>query len=133
VRCGDERHACAALDPHLAIGVEAGAPRAAPAPAEEGAERVGVPVRVAGPVLDAGVDHVELEGEDVLEDVGARGGGLEGRERAEEVGRFGGGLVEEAEAGEGGEAEGPELLGGRVESVGHGKRGVRSGDYDACV
>jgi hypothetical protein len=76
---------------------------------EEHAERVGVTVRVAGPVFDAGVDDVELEGEDVLEDVRASGGRRDGPERAEEVGHFGGDLVEEAEAGEGGEAEGPEL------------------------
>ena len=66
-------------------------------------------MRVCGPVFDAGVDDVELEGEEVLEDVRACGWGLDGRERAKEVGHFGGDLVEEAEAGEGGEAEGPEL------------------------
>jgi hypothetical protein len=57
------------------VGVIAGGPRAAPAPTEERAERVGVPVGVARPVLDARVDDVEFEGEDVLEDVRARGGG----------------------------------------------------------
>jgi hypothetical protein len=36
--------------------------------------------RVAGPVLDAGEHDVELEGKDVLGDVGADGEGLEGRE-----------------------------------------------------
>jgi hypothetical protein len=34
-------------------------------PPEERTERVGVPVRVAGPVLGARVDDVEFEGEDV--------------------------------------------------------------------
>ena len=106
---GDQAHARAALDPHLAIGVETCAPRAASAPPEEHAERVGVPVGVAGPVLDARVDDVELKGEDVLEDVRARRGRVEGRERAEHVRCFCRGLVEEAQAGERGEAEGPEL------------------------
>ena len=89
MRGGDEPHASAALDPHLTIRVDAGAPRAASAPAEERAERVGVPVSVAGPVSDAGVDDVELEGEDVLEDVRARRGGLDRSERAVQVRRFG--------------------------------------------
>lgn len=109
LRGGDETDARAALDPHLAVHVEAGRARAPPTASEERAERVGVAVGVAGPVFDAGVDDVELEGEDVLEDVRARGGRYDGCERAEEVGHFGGGLVEEAEAGEGGEPEGPEL------------------------
>jgi hypothetical protein len=65
VRGGDQAHARAALDPYLAIGVETCAPRAASASPEERAERVG------GPILDARVDDVELEGEDVLEDVRA--------------------------------------------------------------
>lgn len=69
VRGGDQRHACAALDPHLAICVEAGAPRATSGAAEEGAECVGVAVRVAGPVFDARVYDVEFEGEEVLEEV----------------------------------------------------------------
>ena len=107
---GDQAHARAALDPHLAIGVEPCAPRAASASPEERAECVGVPVRVGGPVLDARVDDIELEGEDVLEDVRARRGRVERRERVEDVRRFCRGLVEEAQAGEGGEAEGPELL-----------------------
>ncbi len=47
---------------------------APPAPPEERAERVGVAVCVARPVLDARVDDVELEGEDMLEDVRARRG-----------------------------------------------------------
>ena len=63
VRGSDQANARAALDPYLAIGVETCAPRAASAPPEERAERVG------GPVLDARVDNVEVEGEDVLEDV----------------------------------------------------------------
>jgi hypothetical protein len=109
LRCGDETDTRAALDPHLAVRVEAGRACVPAAPLEEHAERVGVTVRVAGPVFDAGVDDVELEGEDVLEDVRASGGRRDGPERAEEVGHFGGDLVEEAEAGEGGEAEGPEL------------------------
>ena len=113
LRCGDEADARTTLDPHLAVDVEAGRARAPAAAPEEYAERVGVAVRVAGPVFDAGVDDVELEGEDVLEDVRARGRGHDGRERAEEVRLFGGDLVEEAEAGEGGEAEGPQLLTGR--------------------
>jgi len=94
VGCGDQAHARAALDPHLAIRVETCAPRPASTPTEEPAERVGVPVRIAGPVLDARVDDVELEGEDVLEDVRARGGRLDGRESAEQVRRFCRGLVE---------------------------------------
>ena len=109
LRCGDESDARATLDPHLAVYVKAGCARAPAASLEEHAERVGVAVRVCGPVFDAGVDDVELEGEEVLEDVRACGWGLDGRERAKEVGHFGGDLVEEAEAGEGGEAEGPEL------------------------
>jgi len=120
---GDQAYTRAALDPHLAIGVVPCAPRAASTPAEERAERVGVAVRIGGPVLDACEDDVELEGEDVLEDVRAGGGGLDGRERAEQVGRFCRGLVEEAEAGEGGEAEGPELLGRK----GEGERGGKDG------
>ena len=35
-------------------------------PMEERTERIGVPVCIAGPVLDACVDGVEVEGEDVL-------------------------------------------------------------------
>ena len=66
-----------------------GAPSAASAPAEERTERVGVAVRVVSPVLDACVDHVEFEGEDVLEDVRARGGWGDGGEGAEQVGRLG--------------------------------------------
>jgi hypothetical protein len=88
VRGGDQAHARAALDPHLAIGVEPCAPRAASASPKEG------------------VDDVELEGEDVVEDVRARRGRVE---RVEDVRRFCRGLVEEAQAGEGGEAQGPEL------------------------
>jgi hypothetical protein len=118
VRGGDEPHAPPALDPHVAVRVDAGAPRAASAPTEDRAERVGVPVGVAGPIPDAGVDDVELEGEDVLEDVRAGGRGRDAGEHAEEVRRLGRGLVEEAEAGEGGEAEGPELRwGGQCRSV----------------
>ena len=79
--CGDQAYTRAALDPHLAIGIETCAPRPASTPTEERAERIGVPVRIAGPVLDACVDDVELEGEDVLEDVRARGGRLDGREK----------------------------------------------------
>lgn len=75
LRGGNQPHARAALDPHLAVRIDAGAPRAAPASMEEGSEGVGVSVRVARPVLDAGVNHVELEREVVLEDVRARGGG----------------------------------------------------------
>jgi hypothetical protein len=118
---GDQTYARAALDPHLAIGVVACAPRAPSTPAEERAEGVGVPVGIGGPIPDACEEDVELEGEDVLEDVRAGGGRLDGGERAEQVGRFRRGLVEEAEAGEGGEAEGPELSGereGKEESVG---------------
>jgi hypothetical protein len=50
------------------------APRAASTPLGVSARRV------AGPVLDAGEDDVELEGKDVLGDVGAGGEGLEGHE-----------------------------------------------------
>lgn len=64
---------------------------------------------IGSPVLDACEDDVEFEGEDVLEDVRAGRGGFDGGERAEQVGRFCRGLVEETKAGEGGEAEGPEL------------------------
>ena len=72
VGCGDQTYTRAALDPHLTIGIETCAPRPGSTPTEERAERIGVPVRIAGPVLDACVDDVELEGEDVLEDVRAR-------------------------------------------------------------
>jgi hypothetical protein len=88
VRGGDQANARATLDPHLAIGVETCAPRAASASPEERAERVGVPVRVGSPVLDARVDDVELEGEDVLEDVRAGRGWVERGERVEDVRRF---------------------------------------------
>ena len=86
--CSDQAHTRAALNPHMAIRVETCAPRPAPTPTEEPAERVGIPVRIAGPVLDARVDDVELEGEDVLEDVRPRGGRLDRRESAEQVRRF---------------------------------------------
>ena len=115
---GDQAYMRAALDPHLAIRVETCAPRPASTPTKERTESVGVPVRIAGPVFDACVDDVELKGEDVLEDVRARGGRLDGRERAEQVRRFCRGLVEEAEAGEGGEPKGPELC----EGEGKGRR-----------
>jgi hypothetical protein len=55
------------------------------------------------------VYDVELEGEELFEDMCACCGRYDGRQCAEEVRHFGGDLVEEAEAGEGGEAEGPEL------------------------
>ena len=110
LRGGDQAHARRALDPHLVVRVEAGRAGAAAAAAEERAERVCVAVCVAGPVLDAGVDDVELEGEDVLEDVRARGGGRDAPERAVQVRRLGRGLVEQAEAREGGEPEVPELF-----------------------
>lgn len=42
-------------------------------------------MQVLNPVLDACVDDVELEGNDMLEDVRARGKGLDRRKRAEEV------------------------------------------------
>ena len=42
-------------------------------------------MQVLGPVLDACVDDVKLEGKDMLEDVRARGEGLDCRERAEEA------------------------------------------------
>ena len=96
LRCGDESYARTALDPHLAVGVEARRTCASAAASEEYAERVGVAVCVGGPVFDAGVDDVELEREDMLEDVCARGGRRDGRECAEEVRHFGGDLVEEA-------------------------------------
>lgn len=89
MRGGDEPHARAALDPHLTIRVDAGAPRAASTPAEEGAEGVGIAVSIAGPVSDAGVDDVKLEGEDMLLDVRARRGGVDGSERVVQVRRFG--------------------------------------------
>lgn len=92
------------------VRVEAGSARAASAAAEERAERVCVAVCVAGPVLDAGVDDVELKGEDVFEDVRARGGGRDAPERAVQVRRLGRGLVEQAETREGGQAEVPELF-----------------------
>jgi hypothetical protein len=89
MRGGDKSHASAALDPHLSIGVDTGAPRATSAPAEERAERVGVSVSVARPVSDARVDDVELEGEEVFADVRARRGRVDREERAVEVRRFG--------------------------------------------
>lgn len=51
----------------------------------------------------------------MLEDVCPRCGRRDAAERAGEVGRFGRGLVEEAETGEGGQTEGPELLLGERE------------------
>ena len=75
VGCGDQTYTRAPLGPHLAIGIETCAPRPASTPTEVRAERIGVPARIAGPVLDACVDDVELEGEDVLEDVRARAEG----------------------------------------------------------
>jgi hypothetical protein len=110
LRGGDQAHAPRALAPHLVVRVEAGRARAAPAATEERAERVCVAVCVAGPVLDAGVDDVELKGEDVLEYVRARGGGRDAPERAVQVRRLGRGLVEQAETREGGQAEVPELF-----------------------
>ena len=71
---GDQAYARVALNSHLGIGVETCSPRAASTPPGVSARRV------AGSVLDAGEDDVELEGKDVLDDVGAGGGGLEGRE-----------------------------------------------------
>jgi len=88
MRGGNQAHARRALDPHLAIPVEAGRARAASAATEEGAEGVGVSVGVAGPVLETCMDDIELEGEEVLEDVCAGGGRCDAGERAEEVGRF---------------------------------------------
>ena len=67
----DQAYVGVALNSHLGIGVEACAPRAASTPPGVRAERV------AGPVLDAGQDDLELEGKDVLDDVGAGGEGLE--------------------------------------------------------
>ena len=66
---------------------------------------------VARPVPRARPQNIELEGDDALQEVRARGGGEAGRgvEDAEEVRALGGGLVEEAHAREGGEAEVPEL------------------------
>lgn len=72
LRCGYEPYARTALHPHLAVGIEAGRTCATAAAPEEYAERVGVTAGVGGPVFDAGVDDVELEWEDVLEDVRAR-------------------------------------------------------------
>lgn len=103
LRCGYEPYARTTLDPHLPVGVEAGCACAAAAASEEHAERVGIAVGVGGPVFDACVDDFELEGEDMLEDVRARGGWHDGRECAEQVPHFGGDLVEETQAGERGE------------------------------
>ena len=72
LRSGDQADARRALYPHLAVGVKTGDPRAAFASAEERAKGVCVSLRVACPVLDAGVYDVEFEGEDVLEDMRAR-------------------------------------------------------------
>jgi hypothetical protein len=72
LRSGDQAYARRALDPHLAVGVKTGVPRATSASVEERAERVRVSLRVARPVLDACVYDVEFEGEDVLEDVRPR-------------------------------------------------------------
>jgi len=52
-------------NPHMAISVETCPPRPASTPMEEPAKRIGVPVRIAGPVLDTHVDDVKLKGEDV--------------------------------------------------------------------
>ena len=103
LRCGYESYARTTLDPHLPVGVEAGCACAAATASEEHAERVGIAVGVGGPVFDAGVDDFELEGEDMLKDVRARGGWHDGRECAEQVTHFGGDLIEEAQAGERGE------------------------------
>jgi hypothetical protein len=65
-------HACRVLDQysiHIWWSASSRATRAAPAEANEGAEHVGVPMCVAGPVLDAGEDDIELKGEDGLEDM----------------------------------------------------------------
>ena len=88
LRNGDQAYSRRALDPHLAVGVKTGVPRATSASVEERAEGVGVSLRVAGPVLDACVYDVEFEGEDVLEDVRPRRGGRDAAEHAREVGRF---------------------------------------------
>jgi len=64
---------------------------------------------VASSVLDAHMNDIKLKGEDVLEDVRARGRGLDGCESAKQVHRFCQGLVEEVKAGKGREPEGPEL------------------------
>jgi hypothetical protein len=83
LRSGDQPDTGTTLDPHLSIRVQTGAPRAAPTPAEEHAKRIGIAVRIAVPIFYAGMDDVELEGEDVLEDVCARCGWGDGAERAE--------------------------------------------------
>jgi hypothetical protein len=74
LRCGDQPDASATFDPHLPIGVKTGVPRAASTPAKEHAERICISVCVAGPIFHACVDHVELKGEDVFEDVRTRCG-----------------------------------------------------------
>ena len=43
---------------------------------------------ITSPVLDESVDDVELKGEDMVDDVRARGGGLYRRECAKDVGCF---------------------------------------------
>jgi hypothetical protein len=89
LRSGDQGYARRALDPHLAVGVKTGDPRATSASAEERPERVCVSLCIARPVFDACVYDVEFEGEDVLEDVCPRCGGRDAAGRAREVGRFG--------------------------------------------
>ena len=51
-------------------------------------------MRVACPVLDAGVDDVEFEKEDMLEDVRVCRGERDGGEHTVEVGRLGRGLLD---------------------------------------
>jgi hypothetical protein len=72
LRSGDQPDSSATFAPHLPISVQTGVPRAASTPTKERAERVGVSVWIACPIFHSGVDHVELKGEDVFEDVRTR-------------------------------------------------------------
>jgi hypothetical protein len=97
LRGGDQAHPRLARTRSTAGGPRRGGPRAVPAEAEKRAEHVGVPMCVAGLVLDLGVDHTGLEGGDMLEDMHARMAG--DRKRAAQIRHLGQleGLVGETE------------------------------------
>ena len=59
-------HACCTRSTSDGLRQDTCALRMASIPTEERTKRIGVPVCIAGPVLDVCVDGVEVEGEDVL-------------------------------------------------------------------
>lgn len=110
LRRSNQRHPRPPLHPHPPIRLSPlppRPPRLPPTLPHQPRQRIHIPERIARPVFQTRVDDLELEGEEVLEDVGAGGGGLDGVKGCEEVCCFCGGLVEETEAGEGGDAEVP--------------------------